>query len=510
MESALFIAPMMMSFMMSSVAPVALFAAGGDLDSERIARGVAQVSVMSMRSVMDMTYDDLVLNDRTGDFSIRGIEVTLPEVAGVPGCTVKVDAMTVIGLDRPDSLSFASEGDGIEVNPACAGEQSAIIQSMLGPDAMNVTHYSATTSYRIGHSSLEYSVLLETAAAGSISINTQLEGLHFELDNRGEPIPHGEVTQIEVTLQDTEALRALLPIFGLDADPVAMATGAMGGVLSEGGISDAERALIDSANTELARVIEDGGSVTLRSGQGVAVSFNEFIGTDGPEDLVELLKPVFSSALVGADNLISSEMLKRALAAPEDLSPNDQLRVAKALASGEGAPRSAAKAAALLLPLAEGGNSEAALNYASLLHGQGDDMSAAYTYALAAGEAGETGARNILDRIESDLDLETILDLQASRVDGLIEPTADVASLRNAARQYANGRGASRNYGHALLLATLAAAGGDHSSRLLAERLSAQFEKDEDVAIWETLKAAQAEKALSLWADGFGDGFGTK
>ncbi len=495
---------------MSSVAPVALFAAGGDLDSERIVRGAAQISIMSMRSVMDVTYDDLVLDDRTGDFSIRGIEITLPEASGITGCTVKVDAMTVVGLDRPDSLSFASEGDGIEVNPACAGEQSAIIQSILGPDAMNVTHYSATTSYHIGQSSLDHSMLIETAAAGSISINTQLDGLHFEFDNRGEPLPAGDVTRVEVTLQDTEALRAMLPILGLEADPVAMATGAMGGVLSEGGISNAEEALIDSANTELARVVEDGGAVTLRSGRGVAVSFKELSESNGAEDLIELLQPVFSSALVGADNLISSEQLKIALAAPEDLSTKDQLRVAMALASGEGVPRSAGKAAALLEPLAEGGNSEAALNYASLLHGQGDDLNVAYIYALAAGKAGEAGARNILDRIESDLDLEAILDLQAGAASDLIEPAADVASLRNSARQYANGRGASRNYGHALLLATLAAAGGDHSSRLLAERLSSRFDEDENVAIWDELKAAQAEKALTLWIEGFGDGFGTE
>jgi len=459
MDSTFLIAPMMMSYMMTT-APMALLVSGGEIDRERIARGVAQLSVMTMRSVMDVTYDDLVFDDRTGDFSVRGLEVTLPDEAGLPGCSFKIDAVTIVALDRPDTLSFASESDGIVVNPACAGPQGAIVQSMLGPDAMNVTHYSATTSYHIGQSSLDHSMLVETAAAGSVSMNTRLEGLHFKMGRYGDPLPAGEVAEVEVTIQDTDALRALLPVLGLDADPVAMATGAMGGILSEGGITDPERALIDSANAELGRVVENGGAVTLRSGAGVSVSFEQLMETNGPEDLVTLLQPVFSSALAGADNLISSDLLKKAISSPDDLSPEDQLRVAEALASGEGAPQSVEVAAALLKPLAESGNSKAALHFANLLHSQGS-------------------------------------------VD---DPVADVAKLRLEARQFANGRGAPRNYGQALLLASLAAAGGDHSSQLLIERLSERFAGD-DADVWNALKAEQAKKALSLWADGFGDGF---
>lgn len=507
MEPAMILAPMMMSYMMTSVAPLALFMGGGDIDQERLARGAAQLTIMSMRSVMDVTYDDLLLDKRTGDFSVRGIEITLPDAAGVPGCTIKVDALTLVSLDRPDALSIASEADGIDISPACAGNQSGIIRSMLGPDAMKVTHYEATTSYHIGQSSLDHSMLVETAVAGSISVNARLEGLHVNLDQYGEPKPAGKLVQAEVTLQDIDALRALLPIFGLEADPVAMATGAMRGTLSRDGISNAERALLESADVELSRVVKDGGAITLRSGRGADVSFEQLAETEGPEDLVSLLLPVFSSALVGADNLIPSQLLKAALTAPGDMSPEDQIRVAAALTTGQGAPQSIGAAAKLLKPLAETGNPGAVLGYARLLHRSGEDMSAAYTYALAAGMAGATGARNLMDRIESDLSLPAILEIQAAEAGDIPAPEADIAMLRNSARQYANGRDATRNYGQAILLGMLAAAGGDHSSQLLVERLAARFEDDEDAATWSELIAKQSETALSLWADGFGDGF---
>ena len=150
MDSAMIVAPMFMSYLLSSAAPFALLMGGADFNQERLARGAAQMTIMSLRSVMDVTYDDMLLDQRTGDFSVRGIEVTLPDAAGVPGCTIKIDALTLVSLDRPDALSIASEADGIEVSPACAGNQSAIIRSMLGPDALDVTHYEATTSYHIG------------------------------------------------------------------------------------------------------------------------------------------------------------------------------------------------------------------------------------------------------------------------------------------------------------------------------------------------------------------------
>ena len=509
-SAAMMIAPMMMTYMMSSVAPIAMMMSGGEVDRERMARGLAQFSIVSMRSVMEITYDDMLLDDRTGDFSVRGIEITLPEAAGVPGCTIKVDALTIVSLDRPNVLSVSSEADGITIDPACAADKGPMILSMLGPDAMNMTHYSATTSYHLGDSSLDYSMLVETAAAGSVSVNAQLEGLHLEQSDSGDPQPSGEITQLEITVQDTDALRELLPILGLDNDPVAMATGTMTGVLSKDGISPEEQALIDSANTELARVVNDGGSVTLRSSPGVSVSFKELQDTDGPEDLVAMMQPVFSAALVGADNLIPSALLNMAMTAPGDMSEADQLRVAQALATGEGAPRSVRTAAAMLKPLADGGNADAALHYASLLQAEGTNPDGAYEYALIAGKGGAAGVRSVLDHIESDLSIQSILDLQAAAAGELPAPEADMSALRNGARQYAHGRGATRNYGRAMLLATLAAAGGDHNSHLLVERLSKRFADDEDADVWRAMEATQAETALRLWAEGFGDGFGAQ
>jgi len=208
--AAMIVAPMIMSYMMSSAAPMAMFLSVADVDRERIARGVAQMAIVGARTFADVRYDDILLDEKSGDFSLRGLQVTLPDAAGVPGCTITVEALTVVAMPRPDALSFASEADGIDINPACAAEQGPMILAMLGQDAFKVDHYSATTIYDLKDSSLDHAMIFETAAAGSVSANARLEGLHMQMDEYGDPMPHGEITSLELTVQNIDALKQLM------------------------------------------------------------------------------------------------------------------------------------------------------------------------------------------------------------------------------------------------------------------------------------------------------------
>jgi len=200
----------------------------------------------------------------------------------------------------------------------------------------------------------------------------------------------------------------------------------LGDVLAEDGISDDEQALIDSAQSQIGRVLKDGGGLTLRSGKGMSVSFAALEDTDGPEDMVPLLKPVFTAALPGADNLVPSALLASAMNPDSDLDAAERMRVAEALATGNGAPRSVAKAMNLYRGLADGGDAEAMLRYAGLLAERGDDANAAYTYALRAGAMGAAGARSVLDRIERSLTVSEILAVQTDTAGDLPAPEADL------------------------------------------------------------------------------------
>lgn len=512
MESAAFmIAPMMMSYMMTSVAPMALLM-NEDFPKERFIRGAAQMAIMGARSAADVTYGDLILDERSGDFSIRDLRIAIPESAGVKDCVIEAASVTIVSLDRPNALAFSTQGDGLSVAPSCGGEEAGVAVALLGPEAFNADHFASTSVYDLGSSTLDSTLVLETAAAGSVSVSAKIEGLHLQQRPGADPIPAGRLTDVSVTVEDIETLRELLPMLGANGDPVKMAAGGLTQALSKDGISDEEQALIDSAQAEIARIMQDGGSITLRSAPGASASFAEIEQTGGPEDMVPLLKPAFSSAIIGPERLVSAERLKLAQSEPGDLDPAQRLDVAKALASGVGAPRSPALAASLLEPLAADGDAEAALAYADLLAETSEDANAAYRYALMAAAGNAKGAWSTLDRIETGLPLESILELQAAmpKQAAVSEPKADVAELRTKARAFATGRGVARDYRLAALFALLASAAGDRASAMLLERLEARFDGEDDAAAWRALQAKQSEQAVALWTGGFADAFAEK
>lgn len=480
---------------------------GGEVDEGRIARGIAQVSVVFSRIAADVTYESLAYDERTGEFTVQGLRIGIPETYGINGCEITAVRYIVSPLGREDVFSYTESAEGVEIAPACMGEQGDVALALLGPDATKIDRYSSTGSYEIGSSTFRTSTLLDTAAAGAINIAATIEGVHMAIDPIfGEPSPRGRITDAEITLQDTDALRELLPVLmGDGPDPVTMATGAMEQILSEDGISGEERALIDSAEAELTRVIEQGGPLTVRMRPGTEVSFAALGATGGPEDLLALMNPRFSRSILPEENNVPAALLKAALDAPGDMSAEDRMTVARAAASGEGLPRAPQLALGLLEPLAAEGDPEASLMRARLLHQQGD-AEAAYAAALSAATAGAQGAGSLLDRIERELSVEAVLAIQGEAA-GEVEAPADVAALRTMAFDMANGDGMARDYEGALRMALLASAAGDRSAGFLVERLRRRYAEaeEEDAGAWDALVSRASDEALQIWAAGLGD-----
>ena len=101
-------------------------------------------------------------------------------------------------------------------------------------------------------------------------------------------------------------------------------------------------------------------------------------------------------------------MMTRALAGDADTSDDQRLAVGTALITGTGAPKSVEKGRALLEPLAQAGNTQAALTLARAL--AESDPAAAYHQALVAAAAGEDGATAVLDGLEETLDTGALLE----------------------------------------------------------------------------------------------------
>ncbi|MEO1331852.1 MAG: hypothetical protein AAFW46_19700, partial [Pseudomonadota bacterium] len=132
---------------------------------------------------------------------------------------------------------------------------------------------------------------------------------------------------------------------------------------------------------------------------------------DTPAATVAALRPVASARPLARAAVLDPALVLAALDTPETLDDADRRAAGLAFASGVGAPRAPGPALALLTPLAEAGDGDAAAALARLMSEGGDDRQA-YRFALVAMAAGDTVAVGLADRLEDRLTLDEILAAQ--------------------------------------------------------------------------------------------------
>ena len=183
--------------------------------------------------------------------------------------------------------------------------------------------------------------------------------------------------------------------------------------------------------------------------------------------------------------------------------PNDEFRP-EALVTGIGAPRSLNDGAALLGPLADGWNAEAAMLVAQARAAGGDSVGG-YAMALRGLAGGAQGSITLADELERELGIDEVLATQEATIDawpgageatGQLEAmigSGDVSGLRRMANRAATGKDMPRDYVTAYFLASLAAAGGDRGAANLRDRLDNQLDSD----AWN--QAASAAASMARW-----------
>ncbi len=489
--------------LMSSVAPLFMFQMAG-MPPERIARGTVQAVVLGMRGAVDLRYDGILYDERSRGVSLRGVTVVPPDSAGMKGCTIRIDAVTLTPTLGEDRAGVGIEADDIEASGGCAAGPGMVAVAMLGPGVLTADRLSLDLDYGIGASVLTMTGHLETPRTGTLDIAMAASGLHATrepvLDDDGmelyaEDGLGGTLDSLEITLADIDHLRSLMPMMGLGEEEAGeQAAGFLRDALGDVAETPEGEAFIKSAEREVARFAEEGGTLGLRMTAPAPVAFGDLADTSGPEDTVPLLHPVMVSRPEAAETIFAFGSLEEAV---EGAAADRRRALAAALEEGRGLPRSEARAAEIYAELAGEDDAEAALSAARLL--AGSDPARAYALALDGGAAGADGARLLLDRIEGGMALAEILALQGAGDARETDPPADVAALRRRARQAFDGQGARRDYASALFHASLAAAAGDRASRHLQDRLAGRFA---DEPLWGEVVSDAAERALTAWTEG--------
>jgi len=482
--------------LMSSVAPIFLMQ-GLNIAPERIARGAVHALVLGARSAVDLRYDGIVYDERSHGISLRDVSVVPPAEAGLTDCTIRAEAMTLTPSIAEDTIGLRVEADGVTATPGCASEAGMVVVAMFGPDALNADRASIDLDYAMGNSGLSMTAFLQTAQTGTVDLALAASGLHMGTDDVGDPKIAGTLDAYEITVDDIDGLRGLLPMLGAEDDAAEQAVGLLRDGLGDVADTPAGKDFLDSSETQITRFLDEGGALTVRMNSDAPVPFSAFAETSGPMDTVPMLKPIFTARPQAGESLLVWKSLDAMQEALESAPPERKLEIAQAFASGTGVPKSEAMAATLYAELAADGDAQAAMAAALLL--SKDDPERAYALALDAGAADAAGARLTLDRIEAGLSLETVLDLQGDTDADDSEPVAEIAELRRRARMALEGQGHRRSYAAALYNASLASAAGDRASGQLHARLAARYA---DNPAWAAMVSDASERALETWLSG--------
>ena len=485
---------------------------------DMLAQRVLQTALMSLRTQVDLKYSDMVVNLRQGRVSISDVQVwpALPYDAASE-CQVAVDRLTVQSADiaSPELLRASVQAVDIRLPLACLPPPARTVPQLAGLDAVTVPRLTLDIQYDVPSAEADVQAFaqLQDVAAFNLTADFSYLWVRTPQSTQTEPLPVAYLRSAGLRIENLggwNVARSFLPPAFTDpaqAGPTIQAILGQGilGMTGDPELNAAQQALIGSAADAWPAFLENPQQLAIETSFDPAndVFLDIAAYDDDPAQLFTDLQPVLTVVDKSARAAVPTDLLRQALGADADqLSDADKRAVGTALITGIGAPRNVTAGADLLEGLASAGDADTALVLANALAESAPPR--AYALALIAGKAGTTGAATLMDRLEADIDLATILDAQQSAL-GDAADTSDIAlrlaDMRDAAAAYLSGDGRSRSYAEAAFWATLGQAAGDAEAETLLDELDARvaLATPADRATWAAVQDQIGARALELW-----------
>ena len=517
-----------------------------------------RIGLVSLRSVVDLTYDDMTVSP-DGGVTLYGLTLRLPDVVDgterrclvtVERADLRVVPAAILLLAEPETRMSARD---VTIGPACLPVQGRDLLRAMDLPSVTVSALDIDSRYEAGPGRVKLNLraalrdIADIEATGRLNYVSLREVGRREIvlddngegysntprTNRSEPRPYrgptAQLGPVDIAVADRGGLERLRPLLGtLGVTPEA-AGQATEGFLGQIGLTEQA----PRAAAEVRRFMSEGGRLIVSLRPQGEVWIDEIANLPPPQ-IAAQLDPIIGAAPRRPQ--VSPALLAAFDAAQPDAAQS--LMIARALGTGEGAPRDVEAALTRLAPLYEAGNVEAITLTVELLTadverrvrraGRGANRTsarAAEAYAAALDLAGRGGSSAVpLDRMEAFLDAGTVRRLQdeatraylarinapgmgsdtgsdtgsgrGPQVDEMIA-RGDLQAMLDLARSLAEGRGVPRDYGAALTFALVAEAGGEIGADVLVERI----ERAMAAPAWEPDLTKARTNASRLWFD---------
>jgi hypothetical protein len=491
------------------------------LTPDRFVLGLAQSGIMALRTQMDIKYGSMSVDLMAGQITLTEVDVwPLPDWDDNGDCLIAIDRVTLrtTAFDAPDRLRLRLDAAGVSAPEICLPPDMREPLDLAGLDALAIPGIGIDLAYDVPGAEATLSAHATIEGLVAATLTADFDYLWF--DGRADmeaPEPVVFLDHAQLRLDDLGlwgVVSAMIPPpFIEPATATMVMPGMIGQMLAEANrdanpgatgdpsaLGPAQRAFLDSVARAWPDFLAAPASLVLET-QVAEPGYLDFAAFENdPREIFETLNPVLSTAPIRRPDMLSAELLRRALAGDAGLTAEERRRAGLALARGEGAPRNLAAATVLLSGLAES-DGEAARALSDALAVSAPDE--AYRWALRAGAAGAAGATGLLDRLEAVLGLPRALALQAEVTPlALADPgAASLAAMRETAAAHLLGQGSARSYPMAAAWALLAGAAGDREAGQILNDLSDRARRSgtEAQAAWAAAEADASRAATELW-----------
>ena len=520
---------------------------------ETLVRRVVQIGIGALRRETELQYDHILPDPVAGEVAVTGV-LAWPDVPwDGDGCTLSADRVTIRTADPAswDKVRLHLDIIGGSATAGCLAPGPRAMLAQAGIDKIAIAQGSVDLDYTV--SSAEAQVRLHLDSPGFALIDGQAHFSYLAANaTPGDPDPVAAyLSDASLTLVNQGGWAKLKTLLPERMQDPAMAGAAVTAALTDmlqnanaaaaapapdpgdgsgdgGGdgttappdapqdaaLDDAQKTFVSQAGRQVARFMAEGDQIVLETDlpdSEVRITSTFF---DDPHAVFRDLRPSVVAHAGSTPPLIEAAMMQKALTVDGDTPDDTRLAVGTALITGRGAPKSVAKGRAILEPLAQAGDTGAALELARAL--QDDDPVTAYHNALLAAAGGEDGAMALVDGLEERLDTPGVLAVQGglSDIASLPDaPFASVAALRAEALARMTGATEPRSYALAWFWASLAAAAGDPAATDLRDGIDRRMRLHGPAAeaAWAAARAPVEDAALHEWvARDLGARFGPK
>jgi len=209
----------------AAIAAAAPAAAQSPADAAEALRGAQrlalQYGLVALRTTVDLTYDSLTVDARTGDTVINGLEF-YPDIdwmAETP-CTVSVDRVAVSGAPADAGLETLVQVSGVSVPRVCIEPAAAAMLQGFGYDGIEIAGASLRLAYDIPSAGADLEINAAVEDAGEVNLVARFDYLslrsggleEFEAEGAPELEPVAHLRSAELSFDNRGVWERVEPL----------------------------------------------------------------------------------------------------------------------------------------------------------------------------------------------------------------------------------------------------------------------------------------------------------